>query len=85
MTFRPVETKAFQQAKTRLSPNGRIALPHAIDGILDQPLHERQHLRPDGAVVDFRNEGLMIAFRPLSGERIRFLGVVDVKKEHRWP
>ena len=84
MTYRFVETQAWQRSMETLNANARVSLRYALDRIQADPrdLFHR-HLRPDGVYVDFGAAGLFIAYEILDA-RIRLLDVVDLKKAHRW-
>lgn len=85
MTYRLLETQAWQRSMEALSSNARVALPYALDRI-QADLHELhfRRLRADGAYVDYGAQGLLIAYRVLDDHRIRLLDVLDVKEAHRW-
>lgn len=85
MPYHFLETEAWQRGTEILGPNARVSLPYALDRIRDSP-HDlyRRRRRPDGAIVDYGAEGLLIAYEILEPDRVRLLDVVDVKKEHRW-
>jgi hypothetical protein len=85
MTYRLIETKRYQRTREALGPNARVSLPWALERIAGDPLTmEKRRLRPDGAIIDYGAQGLLIAYRILGGYRVRLLAVVDVKKAHRW-
>lgn len=85
MSHRLIPSETYETARARLSANARVALPYALERIADNPYHHRQRMfRYDGSIVDYGAEGLLIAYEVLDHERVRLLGVIDVKKEHRW-
>jgi hypothetical protein len=85
MTYRLIESKAYLRSLERLSPNAKVSLPHALDRIADNPTDMfRRRLGPDGSIVDYGAQGLLIGYRILDSSRVRLLGVSDVKKAHRW-
>ena len=85
MPYRFIETRAWQRGVRNLNSNARVALPYALDRILEDP-HDAfmRRKRHDGATVDYSAQGLLIAYEVLEPDRIRLLAVADVKKEHRW-
>jgi hypothetical protein len=86
VTYRLIETGAYQLARESLSANARVSLRYAEERIQANPHDpDRRRTRHDGATVDYSATGLLVAYTVLDSERIRLLDVVDVKKEHRWP
>lgn len=85
MTYRLIETEAYQRAREFLSPNARVSLRYALERIEDNPRDMyRRRVRPDGAIVDYGAVGLLIAYQILDIERVRLLEVTDLKEAHRW-
>jgi hypothetical protein len=70
VTYRLIETRAYQLARESLS--ARVSLRYAEERIQANPHDpDRRRTRHDGATVDYSATGLLVAYTVLDSERIR--------------
>lgn len=84
--MRLIPTRAFDRAKESLRADALVALPFALERIEDDPDHRRQRReRPDGSVVDYGVQGLLVAYRRVDERTVHLLDVIDLADAPGWP
>lgn len=79
MSVRLIPTRTWDDAKALLRPDALAALTYVLERIEDDPYHRLQRReRPDGAVVDFGAERLLVAYRVVDTETVHLLAVIDL-------
>jgi hypothetical protein len=69
----------YDKAKEALRSDALVALPLALERIEDNPDHMLQRRRrPDGSVVDYGVQGLLVAFRRIDDRTVHLLDVIDL-------
>jgi hypothetical protein len=73
-------TPTYEGSATRLGRNARAALRIVEDGIAQDPHHGvRRRGRPDGVVIDYSAEGLLLAYRVLGPTLVELIDVIDLR------
>lgn len=86
MFVRLIPTPTFERARKQLRADALVALPFALDRIQDDPDHRQQRReRPDGSVVDYGVQGLLVAYRRIDLRTVHLLDVIDLTDAPGWP
>lgn len=79
MSVRLIPTPTWDDAKALLRPDALAAPPFVLERIEDDPNHRLQRReRPDGVVVDYGAERLLVAYRVIDAETVHLLAVIDL-------
>jgi len=86
LSVRLVPTESYLRARDQLRRDARIALAYALERIDCDPDHTLlRRARPDGSVIDYGAERLLIAYRKVDAGTVQLLDVIDLMDAPGWP